>query len=73
MNWKKSVLLTCKILGLLVNTMDADEKHPVLNRDNLTIAIQTNFSQKQEKFSQFFSAFFKSALHFENFEKNHEP
>ena len=53
--------------------MDADEKHPVLNRDNLTIAIQTNFSQKQEKFSQFFSAFFKSALHFENFEKNQEP
>ena len=38
--WKKSLLLTCQILGLLVNTLAADEKYPVLNRDNLTIPIQ---------------------------------
>ena len=31
-SWKRSVLLTCKILGLLVNTLGADEKHPVLKR-----------------------------------------
>ena len=39
-NWKMSLLLTCQILGLLVNTLPADEKYPVLNRDNLTISIQ---------------------------------
>ena len=48
LSWKKSLLLTCKILGLLVNTLAADEKYPVLNRDNLTIPIQMQLSQKQK-------------------------
>ena len=65
MSWKKSLLLTFKALGLLVNTMLADEKYPVLNRDNLTIPIQIQLSQKQENFSQFFSAFLKPTLNFE--------
>ena len=50
---KKSVLLTCKILGLLLNTLATDEKYPVLNRDNLTIPIQMQLSQKQKTFSNF--------------------
>ena len=37
---KKSLILTCHILGRLINTLAADEKYPVLNRDNLTIPIQ---------------------------------
>ena len=45
---KKSLLLTCQILGLLLNTLAADEKYPVLNRDNLTIPIQMQLSQKQK-------------------------
>ena len=65
LSWKKSLLLTFKALGLLVNTMLADEKYPVLNRDNLTIPIQIQLSQKQENFSQFFSAFLKPTLNFE--------
>ena len=60
--WKTSLLLTCQILGLLVNTLAADEKYPVLNRDNLTIPIQMQLSQKQKIFSQFFAAFLKSRL-----------
>ena len=40
LSWKKSLFLTCQILGLLVNTLAADEKYPVFNRDNLKIAIQ---------------------------------
>ena len=32
-------------------------------------AIQINLSQKQKIFSQFFSAFFESALNFEHFQK----
>ena len=66
---KKSFLLTCKILVLLVNTLAADEKYPVLNRDNLTIPIQMQLSQKQKTFSQFFAAFLKSSLNFKHFEK----
>ena len=36
---KKSLLLTCQMLGLLVNTLPTEEKYPVLKRDNLTILI----------------------------------
>ena len=49
--------------------MAADEKYPVLNRDNLTITIQMQLSQKQKTFSRFFSAFLKSKLNFKHFEK----
>ena len=70
LSWKKSLLLTCKILGLLVNTLAADEMYPVLHRDNLTIPIQKQLSQKQKTFSQFFVAFLKSTINFKYFEKN---
>ena len=67
--WKTSLLLTCQILGLLVNTLAADEKYPVLNRDNLTIPIQMQLSQKQKLFSEFFATFLKSTINFKYFEK----
>ena len=72
-SWKKAFLLTCQILGLLVNTLAADEKNPVLNRDNLTIPIQMQLSQKQKTFSQFFAAFLKSTLNFKHFESKDDP
>ena len=40
LSWKNTLLLTCNILVLLVNTLAADEKYPILNRDNLTTPIQ---------------------------------
>ena len=64
LSWKKSLLLTCQILGLLVNTLATDEKYPVLNRDNLTIPIKMQLSRKEKTFSQFLDAFLKSALTF---------
>ena len=67
LSWKKSLLLTCKILGLLVNTLAADEKYPVLNRNNLTLSIRMQLSQKQKPFSHFFAEFLKSRLSFEKF------
>ena len=73
LSWKKSLLLTCQILGLLVNTLAADEKYPVLNRDNLTIPIDMQLSEKQKTFSHFFAAFLKSRLSFEHFEKKGDP
>ena len=70
---KKSLLLTCKILVLLVNTFAADEKYPILKRDNLTIPIQVKLSQKQKTFSEFFAAFLKSRFNSKHFEKKDDP
>ena len=53
--------------------MAADEKYPVLNRDNLTISVQMQLSQKQKTFSEFLAAFLKSWLNFEYFEKKDDP
>ena len=70
---KNSLLLTCQILGLLVNTFPADGKYPGLNRQNLTIPIQMQLSQKQKTFSEFFAAFWKCRLNFEHCEKKYGP
>ena len=66
---EKSLLLTWKILGLLVKTFAADEKYPVLNRENLTIPIQMELPQKETHFSNFFAEFLESRLNFEYSEK----
>ena len=68
LTYKKSLLFTCQILGLLVNTLAADEKYRVLNRENLTIPIQMHYL-RNKNFSQFFPTFSKSRLNFKNFEK----
>ena len=57
MSWKKSLLLTCQILVVLINTLAVNEKYLLLNRDNLTIHILMQLSERQETFSQFFSTF----------------
>ena len=72
-SWKKAFLLTCQILGLLVNTLAADEKYPVLNRDNLTIPIQMQLSQKQKTFSQLFRELLKSRINYKHFERKEYP
>ena len=66
---KKCLILTCEILGLLVNTLATDEKNPVLNRHNFTILTQMQFSRKEKHFFQFFAEFWKCPLNFEHFEK----
>ena len=58
-----------KVLGLLVNTLTADDKFPLLNRDNFIHPIQMQLSQKQKKFAQFFSAVLKFKLNFEHSQK----
>ena len=37
-----------QVLGLLVNTLAADQKFRVINRENLMIPIQMQLSQKQK-------------------------
>ena len=66
---KKSLLLTCKMLRLLVNTLAANNMYLVLDKDNLTLPIQIQLSQKQNIFSLFFATFSKSTINFEYFEK----
>ena len=63
------MLVLCKILRLFVNTLTDEDKYFLLYRDNLTQPIQILLSQKQKTFSQFFSAFSKSKLNFEHFQK----
>ena len=67
------MLVLCKFLRLLVKTLTDDEKYSLLYRENLTQPIQILLSQKQKTFSQFFSAFLKSTLNFEHFQKNDDP
>ena len=37
LNWKKSVLVICKILGLFVNTLTAADKNALPNLDNFNV------------------------------------
>ena len=54
---------------MFVNTLTADDKYSHLKRDNLTQPIRTPLSQKHKAFSQFFLAFSKCTLNFEDFQK----
>ena len=58
---------------MFVNTLTADDKYSLLNRDNLTQQNRTQLSQKQKAFSEFFLAFSKYTLNFEDFEKRDDP
>ena len=59
MPWEKSLLVIHKILRLFVNSLPADDKHYLLNTENLMQRIQMEISQKQKTFSQFSFAFLK--------------
>ena len=65
---RNSLWLICQFVGLIVKTLAADKRYPVLNRGNLTRPIQMQLSQKQKTFCKAFAAFLKSKLNFEIFE-----
>ena len=67
------MLVRLKFFRLFVKTMTDNEKYSLLYRHNLTQPIHIPLSQKQKTFSQFFSAFLKSTLNFEYFQKKHDP
>ena len=60
------MLVLCKILRLFVNTLTDDDKYSLLYRDLLKQPIQIQLCQKQNTFSEFFSAFLKSILYLEH-------
>ena len=59
-----------KILRLFLNTLTDNDKYRLLYRDNSTQSIQILLSPKQKTFSEFFSAFLKATLSFEDFQTN---
>ena len=70
--------LICKILGLFVNPLTADEKYSPLNKGNSLQHFQMELSQKQKTFSDIFFFFFFFALpifrfKFEHFQKKGDP
>ena len=63
-DWKKSLLVIHKILGLFLITLTVHDKHYILNRDNLIQPIQMQLYQKHKTFSEFFSCIFKIYIKF---------
>ena len=61
------------ILSLFVNTLTVNDKHFLLNRDNLTQTIQIQLSQKRKTVFEFFLAFLKSILNFKHLPKKDDP
>ena len=64
MHWKKSLLVIHKILTLFASTLIVDDKHYLLNRDNLTQPIQMQLYQQQKIFSKFFCGISKIYIKF---------
>ena len=56
-------------LRLFLNTLTVNDKHYLLNRDNLTQQIQMQLCEKRKTFFEFFLAFLKSILNFKHFPK----
>ena len=57
LSWKKSLLGIWKILRFFVNTLAADYKYSLLNRENLTEPLQILLFEKEKSFSQIFFFF----------------
>ena len=69
MELQKSLLETWKFFSRFFNTLTADDKYSLISRDNWMQTIQMHLPQKKNIFPPFFSAFLKSALNFEHFQK----
>ena len=69
MELQQSLLETWNFFSRFFNTFTADDKYSVISRDNWMQTIQKHLSQKQNIFSEFFSAFLESALIYEHFQK----
>ena len=67
--FQKSLLDTWTFFRPFLNTLIANDKYSVISRDKWMQTIQMHFSQKQNTFYQFYSAFFESALNFKHFQK----
>ena len=67
--FQKSVLDSWKFFRPFLNTLTANYTYCLNSKDKWMQTIQMHLFQKQNIFSEFFSAFLKSALNFEYFQK----
>ena len=65
------MLVLCKMLRLSVNTLTADDKYSLLNRNNLTQPIHMELCQKLKASSQRFLHF--PNLHLQHFHNKDDP
>ena len=56
-----------------MNILKVDDKHYLLNRDNLTERIQMQLSKKQKTFSGISFGFLNSFLNFKHLPKKNDP
>ena len=66
---QKWLLDTWKFLRRFLNTLTADDKYSLYSKDKGMLTIRMHLSQKLKIFSEFFSAFFESALNFKHFQE----
>ena len=72
MKLRKSAIFKFEILGLIVNTLTADDKYSRPNIQKLTQELKTTISQKQKTFSGIFITYLKSITNSEAFAKKVE-
>ena len=70
---QKSLLDTWKFFRPFLNTLTANDTYSLNSKDKWMQTIQMHLSQKQNVFSQFFLAFFDSALNFKHFQRKDDP
>ena len=70
---QKSLLDSWKFFRPFLNTLTANDTHSLNSKDKWMQTIQMHLFQKQNLFSEFFSAFFESALNFEQFQEKRWP
>ena len=70
---KKSLLVIFKILGMVFNTLTADDEYCLVNKEYLTQLIHMELSRKQKPVCIFFSSVLKWKFNFEHFQKKDDP
>ena len=70
---EKSLLDTWKFFRPFLNTLTANDKYSLKSKEEWLEKFQMHFSQKQNIFTEFFLAFFDSALNFEHFQRKDDP
>ena len=73
MELQKSLLEKWKFISRFLNTLTADDKYPLINREYWKQLIHMRLSQKQNIFSESFSAFLEFPLNSEHFQKKDDP
>ena len=71
--WENAFLVKSEVLGLLVNTLLANNDYCCHNIENLPLPIQMQLSKKPKTFCFNFITSLKSRLNPEHFYKRHEP